>query len=61
MYSALIDADMSYEKLVSVATDGTPARAMIGNQKGFQGPLVNVLETRNYLVSFYDSPRIFVT
>jgi len=51
---------MSYKKLVGVATDGASARAMIGNQKGFQGRLVNVLETRNYLVSLYNSPRIFV-
>jgi len=60
MYSALINANMSYKKLVGVATDGASARAMIGNQKGFQGRLVNVLETRNYLVSLYNSPRIFV-
>ena len=34
---------MSYEKLAGVATDG--ARAMIGNQKGFQGCLIKELET----------------
>jgi len=43
--SALTDANLSYEKLVRVATDD--ARAMIGNQKGLQGRLISDLETRN--------------
>ena len=54
---ALTEANLSYEKLVGVATNG--ARAMIGNQKGLQGCLIKELETRNYLVSLYNSPRIF--
>ena len=59
--SALTEADLFYEKLLGVATDG--ARAIIGNQKGFQGCLIKVRNqksSRNYLVSLYNLPRIFV-
>ena len=59
--SAIMDYELSFEKLIGIATDGAPS--MVGTQKGLVALIKKELEERhvdNNLIVFHNNNKICV-